>query len=112
MVIVVLGLVKLPVAALMLWIPFRDDRAMMAARDVAKGDEPGDAEDDGGSKALPASPLDPHPRTPHPRPRWRGPHGSNPPPPSSRRMRSRLGLTQPRPRSLPRSAQAQRSRLR
>ena len=87
MVIVLLGLVKLPVAALMLWIPFREDRAMIATTDAAQADGSSDSEDDGGSMALPASPLDPHPRTPRPRPRHRGPHGSNPPPSSPRRIR-------------------------
>lgn len=86
MVIVLLGLVKLPVAALMLWIPFREDHAMIATGDAAATDGSSDSEDDGGSMALPASPLDPHPRTPRPSPRRRGPHGSNPLP-SPRRIR-------------------------
>jgi hypothetical protein len=73
-VILTLGLVKLPIAALMLWIPFRSDTAMVSG-------EPADSsEDDGGSKTLqdpPRGPRGPHPRAPlhGPRPR-RGPHGS------------------------------------
>ncbi len=74
-------LVKLPIAGLMLWIPFRDDEAM-ASRDA--GDS---SEEDGGSKALPGGPLDPHPRAPLPRKPRRGPHGS-PSPPAPRRVRT------------------------
>ncbi len=81
--IVLLGLIKLPIAALMLWAPFRNDPAL-------NFNEPPDrTDDDGGSRALPAGPLDPRPHRPLPsgprRPR-RGPHGS-PPPPSPRRAR-------------------------
>ncbi len=74
--IVLLGLIKLPIAALMLWIPFRDDAAVRTV------DTQDSAEDDGGSRALPAGPLDPHPHRPLPDrpPRRRGPHGSGPPP--------------------------------
>lgn len=84
--IVLLGLIKLPIAALMLWIPFRNDHAMDA------DEQPGPSEDDGGSRAQPAGPLDPRPRRPlpngpTPRPPRRGPHGS-PPPPSPRRIRT------------------------
>ncbi|HEV3283935.1 MAG TPA: hypothetical protein VG010_07000 [Solirubrobacteraceae bacterium] len=74
--------IKLPIIALMLWIPFRNDEAMSSAPDT-----PGSSEEDGGSKALPGGPLNPHPRTPLPRwPRWprRGPHGSPPCPPPQR----------------------------
>ena len=75
------GLVKIPLAGLMLWIPFRHDDAV-AAPDVSDS-----SEEDGGSKALPGGPLDPHPRTPHPRGPRRGPHGS-PAPPSPPRVRT------------------------
>lgn len=47
MVIVLLGLVKLPVAALMLWLPFRNDHAMSSGAvggDIGATD---DSEDDG-----------------------------------------------------------------
>ena len=83
--ILLFGLIKLPIAALMLWIPFRNDTAMNAS------DPPDRSDDDGGSRALPAGPLDPRPRRPLPsgpfprRPR-RGPHAT-PPPPSPRRVR-------------------------
>jgi hypothetical protein len=67
------GLIKLPIAALLLWIPFRYDESMRAP-------EPQDSsEEDGGSKALPGGPLDPHPRAPLPRRPRRGPHGGCPP---------------------------------
>lgn len=75
------GLIKLPIAALMLWIPFRDDEAMRAP------EAPDSSEEDGGSKALPGGPLDPHPRAPLPRSPRRGPHGS-PAPESPRRSRT------------------------
>jgi hypothetical protein len=82
--IVLLGLIKLPIAALMLWLPFRDDAALRV------NEPPDRSDDDGGSRALPAGPLDPRPRRPRPssprRPR-RGPHGS-PPPSSPRRVRA------------------------
>jgi hypothetical protein len=83
--IMLLALIKLPIAAMMLWVPFRNDAAMNP------GEPPDRSDDDGGSRALPAGPLDPRPRRPLPsgpfprRPR-RGPHGS-PPPPSPRRVR-------------------------
>jgi len=73
--------VKLPIAGLMLWIPFRDAAAMRST-DVSDS-----SEEDGGSKALPGSPLDPHPRGPLPRRPRRGPHGS-PAPPSPPRVRT------------------------
>ncbi|HUA75151.1 MAG TPA: hypothetical protein VL988_10385 [Solirubrobacteraceae bacterium] len=82
--IVSLALIKVPIAALMLWIPFRNDAALIA-------EQPDRDDEDGGSRALPAGPLDPRPRRPRPRgpfprrPR-RGPHTS-PPPPSPRRVR-------------------------
>jgi hypothetical protein len=119
MVIVLLGLVKLPVAALMLWLPFRNDQAMSVHAAGGDVDGGGDSEDDGGSIALGASPLDPHPRSPLPRPRRRGPHGSDAPP-SPRRVRraamaGRFGaVTTPiRGRSdAARPARSQRLRLR
>jgi hypothetical protein len=75
------GLIKLPIAALMLWLPFRYDESMRSA-DVSDS-----SEEDGGSKALPGGPLDPHPRTPLPRSPRRGPHG-DPALPSPRRVRT------------------------
>jgi hypothetical protein len=80
------ALVKLPIAGLMLWIPFRDDEAM-TSNDVSDS-----SEEDGGSKALPGGPLDPHPRAPLPRRPRRGPHGS-PAPPSPPRVRTTVRST-------------------
>jgi hypothetical protein len=79
------ALIKIPLAGLMLWIPYRYDESQNVS------DIPDSSEEDGGSKALPASPLDPRPRAPHPRGPWprkprRGPHGS--PTPSPRRVRA------------------------
>src|SRR5437899_118826 len=77
------ALIKLPIAGLMLWIPFHHDEAMRA------DDVTDSSEEDGGSKALPGGPLDPHPRSPRPRRPRRGPHGS-PAPPSPPRVRTRV----------------------
>jgi hypothetical protein len=86
--LILLGFLKLTLAGLMLWIPYRRDRAQEIAEAAqATGEEDGASEDDGGSRALPASPLDPHPHSPSPRPRRRGPHGSDPAPPSPPRVR-------------------------
>ena len=56
--IVLLGVIKLPLAALMLWLPLRHDEAMSTQQLSDSSD------DDGGSRALPAGPLDPRPRLP------------------------------------------------
>jgi hypothetical protein len=76
--IALLGLLKLPLVALMIWIPFRSDTALNA---------PDAPQDDGGSKTLPQPPRDPHPRGPLPHLPRRGPHGSAPPP-APRRVRA------------------------
>lgn len=68
------ALIKLPIAGMLLWMPFRNDEAMMST------EAPDSSEEDGGSKALPGGPLDPHPRRPLPRGPRRGPHDSTPPP--------------------------------
>src|ERR1700676_1338550 len=83
LILLLLGLVKLPIAGLLLWIPFRKDESTRAP------DLPDSSDEDGGSKALPGGPLNPHPRRPgsgRPLPRWprRGPHGSPSPPPPRR----------------------------
>lgn len=76
MLFVLLGLLKLPIIALMMWMPFRHDEAMHAPETT---DDPGSPseEDDGGSHTLPAGPRDPHPRMPLPRHPRRDPHGSS-----------------------------------
>jgi hypothetical protein len=81
MLIALLGLLKLPFVALMLWLPFRSDEAMNA-----RG-YPDSSEDDGGSKTFPGG--NPHPRPPLPRRPRRGPHGA-PSPPAPRRVRTTL----------------------
>jgi len=87
-VLILAALIKLPIAALMLWIPFRNDPAMISP----EASDP--SEEDGGSRALPGGPLDRHPRGPLPRLPRRGPHGSPsaPPPP---RSRTRVASTRP-----------------
>jgi hypothetical protein len=82
------AVIKLPIAALLFWIPYRYDESMGPAETSDGSDE------DGGSKALPGSPLDPHPRTPLPRNPRRGPHGS-PGPASPPRVRRPLRVVQP-----------------
>lgn len=79
--------IKLPIAGLMLWLPFHNDPALLAS-------EGSDSEDEGGSRALPGGPLDPHPRTPLPRFPRRGPHGS-PAPPAPPRVRSEIKSRRP-----------------
>lgn len=85
-ILLLVSLIKLPIAGLMLWVPFRNDEAMRAP-------DPSDSsEEDGGSHALPGGPLDPHPRAPFPRRPRRGPHGS-PCPPAPRRVRTPVRST-------------------
>jgi hypothetical protein len=83
--ILLFALIKIPLLAFMLWLPFRGDDNTY---------EPGPAdvsEDDGGIKAPGGGSGENHPRRPQrhgPRPR-RGPHGGAPAP-SPERMRSPL----------------------
>jgi hypothetical protein len=76
MLLVLLGLIKLPFVALMLWMPFRHDEAMRAPEITDDPDSSDSSDEDGGSRALPAGPRDPHPRMPLPRSPRRDPHGS------------------------------------
>jgi hypothetical protein len=71
MLIVLLGLIQLPLAGLMLWMPFRNDEAMRAPS-VSQDS----SEEDGGSHTLPGDSRGPHPRMPLPHSPRRGPHGS------------------------------------
>jgi len=87
-VLLLAGLIKLPIAALMLWIPFRYDESQIVQ------DASDSSEEDGGSKALPGGPLNPHPRSPLPRHPRRGPHGT-PSPASPPRVRKALRATSP-----------------
>jgi hypothetical protein len=73
MLFVLLALIKLPLIGLMLWMPFRNDEALVAPSPVDASDS---SEEDGGSHTLPAGPVDPHPRMPLPRSPRRDPHGS------------------------------------
>jgi hypothetical protein len=87
-IVLLAGLIKLPIAALMFWIPFRYDESMQAP------DATDSSEEDGGSKALPGGPLNPHPRGPLPRNPRRGPHGS-PTPSSPPRVRRPVHVRRP-----------------
>jgi hypothetical protein len=84
--IVLFALIKLPLVAFMLWLPFRGERNPY---EPTFSEAP---EDDEGIKTLPGGPNDRHPprrplhRGPMPR---RGPHGSAPSP-SPERVRSPL----------------------
>lgn len=82
LILVLIGLFKLVIASLMLWLPFRSDSAMQ----MRVESDPPDGDDEGGSRTLP-SPPGPHPRFPLPRPTRRGPHGS-PCPSSPARVRT------------------------
>lgn len=82
-------MIKLPIAALMLWLPFRNDAAL-----IPQEDPDSSSEDDGGSHALPGGPLEPHPRGPLPRLPRRGPHGS-PATPSPPRVRTSVRSRRP-----------------
>ena len=81
MLFVLLALIKLPLIGLMLWMPFRNDEAVIATDLTDLSDS---SEEDGGSHTLPGGPLDPHPRMPLPRSPRRGPHGSPALPPPAR----------------------------
>jgi hypothetical protein len=89
--IVGFGLIKMPIALLMLWLPFRSDESVVSSAPAEPDDTSG--EDEGGSKTLPGAPHDPRPHRPHPRPRLRGPSGPRrgphgaPAPPSPARSR-------------------------
>jgi hypothetical protein len=87
-ILLLLGVIKLPIAALMLWLPFRNDEALRT------GDAPA-SDEDGGSAALSAGPLDPRPRAPGPHPPRRRPpgHGSS----ARRRAGRRRGVHGPGP---------------
>jgi hypothetical protein len=78
------ALIKVPIAGLMLWMPFRNDEAMRAPQ------APDSPDEDGGSKTLPGGSPD-RPRTPLPRSPRRGPHGSHSPP-APRRVRSAVAV--------------------
>lgn len=80
-VFIFVALIKLPIAGAMLWLPMRHDSALV------EPEVDSSSEDEGGSHALPGSPVDPHPRTPFPRHPRRGPHGS-PAPDAPARVRT------------------------
>jgi hypothetical protein len=93
-ILLVLGLVKVSIVALMLWIPFRRDDAMNARDDPARVDDGSDDDGPGGLRVQPA-PSGPHPRLPRPSGgRMRGPHGA---PGPSWRLRRGDAARQPDP---------------
>jgi hypothetical protein len=74
----IVAAVKLPIAALMLWLPMRSDQRALPPRAGASEDR---GDEDGGTGSGP--PERERPRSPLPR---RGPHGE-PPPASPPRVR-------------------------
>ncbi len=80
-VIGVLGFGKVVMASIMLWVTLRTDSAK-----IVEEDGHSDSGEDGGSKVLPGTVQDPHPRRPWPHRPRRGPHGS-PSPDAPGRMR-------------------------
>ena len=84
MLIVLVGLVKIPLVGFMLWLPFRSDAALLPATEG-----PSSSEDDGGRKTLPVQPHGRHPRRPRPQRPRRGPHGGGTPAPPRVRHRRR-----------------------
>ena len=81
MVIVLLALLKLPIAALMLWIPFRNDQAMNMAAPVDADESGASDDDDGGEQDVPPPAGSPPARAP-----------TAPTSPGTSRIRSRLHL--------------------
>ncbi|MGH2879333.1 MAG: hypothetical protein ACRDK4_07005 [Solirubrobacteraceae bacterium] len=93
--LITLALVKLAVASMMLWLPFRTDSAVIATEDPPREDSNDD--EDGGTKVLREETPDPHPRQPRPRRPRRGPHGS-PSPGAPRRVRTEFSRIRVRSR--------------
>ncbi|MGA9875980.1 MAG: hypothetical protein WBQ21_09230 [Solirubrobacteraceae bacterium] len=85
LVLMLFGLIKIVIASLMLWLPYRSDVAANATEEAEDRSDTG-SDDEGGSKVLPGLPTDPHPRLPLPHRPRRGPHGS-PSPASPSRVR-------------------------
>lgn len=84
LVLLLFVLIKIVIASLMFWLPYRADTAMSAVGDE-RSDTGTGTDDEGGSKVPPGAPTDPHPRLPLPNRPRRGPHGS--PSPSPPRVR-------------------------
>jgi hypothetical protein len=80
LVLTLIGFIKLVVAALMLWLPFRWDTAMYAVDDEPRSG----SDDEGGSRVPQGTRAEPHPKLPRPHRPRRGPHGSPSPLPPAR----------------------------
>jgi len=89
LIFILAALIKIPLAGFMLWWPFRNDGIFGGSPEA-----PDSSEEDGGSKALPGGPLDPHPRRPLPHFPRRGPHGTPSPCPPPR-VRTRVAVRRP-----------------
>jgi hypothetical protein len=92
LVLLLFVLIKIVIATLMFWLPYRSDTAMST---VGDGHSDTGTDDEGGSKVVPGPPTEPRPPLPLPNRPRRGPHGSpspSPPPrvrPASRRVVAR-----------------------
>jgi hypothetical protein len=86
--LITLALVKLAAASMMLWLPFRNDSAVVAIGDPPRSDDQDSDDDEGGSKIAREGSSDPHPRRPRPRRPRRGPPHGWPSPESPRRVRT------------------------
>jgi hypothetical protein len=93
--LITLSLIKLVVASMMLWLPFRTDSAVIATEDPPRTDS--DDDEEGGAKVSSEEDSKPHPRRPSPRRPRRGPHGS-PSPGAPRRVRTQRTHLRVQPR--------------
>lgn len=76
MLLLLLGVLKLPLLALMLWMPFRSDQALLDDDDDSVDGEPPSSDGGDGGSRRPHSPRPgPHPRSPLRHRRQRGAHG-------------------------------------
>lgn len=73
--LLLLGAIKIPLAALMLWMPFRSDAALLDDEDGVDGEQPSDDGGDGGSRRPHSPRPGPHPRSPLRNRRRRGGDG-------------------------------------
>ncbi|HEY1688292.1 MAG TPA: hypothetical protein VGF95_05445 [Solirubrobacteraceae bacterium] len=95
--LLLLGVIKIPLAGLMIWMPFRSDPAIIDDDDDGVDDQPSDDGGDGGSKRPHSPRPGPHPRSPLRNRRRRGAHGQPTSP-----LRVRFPLVAPRRRVLSR----------
>lgn len=92
----IVALVKIPLAALLLWVPLRSDDAMNATHDAGSAPQPPTEEGDGGGRVTRSPPRHPRPRHPLPAGPRRDPHRSgSTSAPARARTRTHLGTLEP-----------------